>query len=205
MNQSIAAFIRRLNHQLPPKLLPIAQKIDTLNEMVGQVMLWLVLVTIALGTWNALGRFVGKAIGQNLTSNSLIESQWYLFDVFFLGGAAYTLKHNEHVRVDIFYHNWSPRRRAIADLVGTMLFLIPFCVLVIVSSWGAIVQSWAIGEVSPDPGGLPRYPIKTVIIISCVLLICQGIAEIIKNWAKLTGHLPIDSPTTEQMEIGDKG
>jgi TRAP-type mannitol/chloroaromatic compound transport system permease small subunit len=201
MKDRQTSLIQRINQQLPPKLLPIAQKIDALNEMIGKLMLWLVLITIGLGVWNALGRFIGRAIGQNLTSNGIIEGQWYLFDIFFLFGAAYTLKHNEHVRVDIFYHNWSPRRRAIADLAGTLVFLIPFCVLVIVASWQAIVQSWLIGEVSPDPGGLPRYPIKTAIIISCLLLILQGIAEIIKNWAKLTGHLPIDpapeQPTTE--------
>jgi TRAP-type mannitol/chloroaromatic compound transport system permease small subunit len=196
-DRQTVSIIDRINQQIPPKLLPIARKIDTLNEIIGRVMLWLVLVTIALGVWNAIGRFIGKAIGQNLTSNSFIEGQWYLFDVFFLFGAAYTLKHNEHVRVDVFYNNWSPRKKAIADLLGTLFFLIPFCLLVIISSWQSIVQSWAIGEMSADPGGLPRYPIKTTIIIGCVLLIIQGVSEIIKNWGKLTGIVPFESTESE--------
>jgi TRAP-type mannitol/chloroaromatic compound transport system permease small subunit len=196
------SILRRIIYRLPPKLLPIARKIDAMNEAIGKLMMWLVLATIALGVWNALGRYVGRAIGQNLTSNSTLEGQWYLFDLFFLGGAAYTLKHDEHVRVDVFYTNWSPRRKAIADLCGTILFLLPFCLLVIAASWQAILQSWIVGEVSPDPGGLPRFPVKAAILVSCGLLILQGIAEIIKNWAKLTGHLSIEAtPEPHEVEI----
>jgi TRAP-type mannitol/chloroaromatic compound transport system permease small subunit len=195
-------LLRRIIYRLPPKLLPIARKIDAMNEAIGKLMMWLVLATIALGVWNALGRYVGRAIGQNLTSNSTLEGQWYLFDLFFLGGAAYTLKHDEHVRVDVFYTNWSPRRKAISDLCGTILFLLPFCLLVIAASWQAIWQSWIVGEVSPDPGGLPRFPVKAAILVSCVLLILQGIAEIVKNWAKLTGHLPFEAaPEPHEVEI----
>ncbi len=195
-------LLRRIIYRLPPKLLPIARKIDAMNEAIGKLMMWLVLATIAMGVWNALGRYVGRAIGQNLTSNSTLEGQWYLFDLFFLGGAAYTLKHDEHVRVDVFYTNWSPRRKAIADLCGTILFLLPFCLLVIAASWQAIWQSWIVGEVSPDPGGLPRFPVKAAILVSCVLLILQGIAEIVKNWAKLTGHLPFETaPEPHEVEI----
>jgi TRAP-type mannitol/chloroaromatic compound transport system permease small subunit len=193
------AIFHRIIHRLPPKLLPISQKIDALNETIGRLMQWLVLATIALGVWNTIGRYIGRAIGQNLTSNSTLEGQWYLFDIFFLFGAAYTLKHDEHVRVDVFYSNWSPRRRAIADLCGTIFFLIPFCLLVIAASWQSTIQSWLVGEVSPDPGGLPRFPIKAAIIFSCLLLILQGISEIIKNWSRLTGHLSID-PTPEHHE-----
>jgi TRAP-type mannitol/chloroaromatic compound transport system permease small subunit len=188
------ALFHRIVHRLPPKLLPIAHKIDAVNEQIGRLMSWLVLATIGLGVWNTLGRYLGRAIGQSLTSNSTLEGQWYLFDIFFLFGAAYTLKHDEHVRVDVFYSNWSPRLKAIADLCGTIFFLIPFCILVIAASWQSTVQSLLMSEVSPDPGGLLRFPIKASIIISCILLILQGVSEIIKNWSKLTGHLPIDSP-----------
>lgn len=104
-------------------------------------------------------------------------------------GAAYALKHNEHVRVDIFYSNWQRKRKALADLVGTVFFLIPFCIMVIIFSWDAIIASWRIWEASPDPGGLPRYPIKAMIIVGFVLLIFQGISEAIKNLAILTGKL----------------
>lgn len=155
---------------------------------------------IGLGVWNVLGRYIGNAIGQNLSANSLIESQWYLFDLVFLLGAAYTLQHNEHVRVDIFYARWSRRRQALADLIGTLFFLLPFSVLVIVFSWDAIAQSWVVRETSPDPGGLIRYPIKTMIIVSFALLILQGISETIKNWAILKGELPSLAAQSSQEE-----
>ena len=85
------------------KLLKVAGAIDLFNEWVGRITYWLVLLMVAVGAWNVIGRYLGRIIGTNLTSNSLIEIQWYLFDVVFLFGAAYALKYNEHVRVDIFY------------------------------------------------------------------------------------------------------
>ena len=182
-------------HNAPPliaKLLPIARTIDHFTNAIGKLAYWLVLVMIGVGVWNVLGRYVGNAIGQNLSSNALIETQWYLFDLVFLLGAAYTLQHNEHVRVDVFYDGWSRRKKALADFVGTMLFLLPFSVLVIVFSWGAIAKSWAVLEVSPDPGGLPRYPIKTMILVSFALLILQGISDAIKNWAIFKGYLAVE-------------
>ena len=90
------------------KLLNIAKIIDTINEWVGKLTYWLVLLMILVGVWNVIGRYLGRLIGQNLTSNAFIEVQWYLFDIVFLLGAAYTLKHDEHVRVDLFYKDWSP-------------------------------------------------------------------------------------------------
>ena len=127
-------------------------------------------------------------MGQNLSSNSLLEAQWYVFDVIFLLGAAYTLQTNDHVRVDIFYKSLGDRQRAWVNLFGTLLFLLPFCGLVIFYSWGSVVNSWQIWEMSSDPGGLPRYPIKTMILVSFGLLILQGISETIKNWAIISGH-----------------
>ena len=164
------------------KLLRISRAIDTLNEWVGRLTYGLVLLMVLVGVWNVFGRYIGKLVGQNLTSNALIEIQWYLFDLVFLLGAAYALKYNDHVRVDLFYKDWQPRRRALVNFIGTILFLIPFCSLIIYYSWGNILSSWQIRELSPDPGGLPRYPIKSFIIISLVLLILQGISEAIKNW-----------------------
>ncbi len=172
------------------KLLGIASIIDTINEWVGRLTYWLVLLMVLVGVWNVIGRYLGRLIGQNLTSNALIEIQWYLFDIVFLLGAAYTLKHNDHVRVDLFYKDLPPRRKALVNFIGTLLFLIPFSLLVIYFSWGSIISSWQILEQSPDPGGLPRYPIKSMIIVSFLLLIFQGVAEAIKNWAIFNGQLP---------------
>ncbi len=171
------------------KLLSIAKIIDTINEWIGKLTYWLVLVMILVGVWNVIGRYLGRFIGQNLTSNAFIEVQWYLFDIVFLLGAAYTLKHDEHVRVDLLYKDWSPKRKALANFIGVFIFLIPFCLMIIYYSWGNIINSWKILEMSPDPGGLPRYPIKSMIIVSYILLIFQGIAEAIKNWAIFTGKL----------------
>lgn len=164
------------------KLLNLAQMIDLLNEGIGRITYWLVLLMVAVGAWNVVGRYLGRIIGISLTSNSLIEIQWYLFDVVFLFGAAYALKYNEHVRVDIFFKSWNRRQKALANFLGNLIFLIPFTSLLIYYSWGTVVNSWKIWEMSPDPGGLPRYPIKSVIIIAFILLILQGISEAIKNW-----------------------
>lgn len=176
------------------KLLQLSRIIDAFNEKIGRLTYWLVPLMVLIGVWNVAGRYIGRTIGQNLSSNAFIEGQWYVFDLVFLLGAAYTLKHNEHVRVDIFYSNWPPKRKALADLIGTIFFLIPFSIIIIWFSWETIVNSWAISEISPDPGGLPRYPIKSMILVSCLLLILQGISEAIKKFAYLK------NPTTSLEE-----
>ncbi|GAB4378257.1 MAG: TRAP transporter small permease subunit [Elainellaceae cyanobacterium] len=180
-------------------LLQLSRWIDALNERVGRATYWLVLLMLLVGVWNVIGRYGGYLLRQNLSSNALIEIQWYFFDLVFLLGAAYTLKHDEHVRVDVFYSSWSPRRKAWADLIGSLLFLIPFCLMVIYFSWNTVLASWAIWETSPDPGGLPRYPIKSMIIIGFVLLILQGISEAIKKLAFLRGNtsLPLEEDEHE--------
>lgn len=169
------------------RLLTFAHAIDRLTGWIGKMTAWLALLMLAIGGWNVIGRYAGKMIGQNLTSNSLLEAQWYLFDLLFLLGAAYTLQKNDHVRVDIFYKSLGDRQRAWVNFFGTLLFLLPFCGLGIFYSWESVVNSWKIWEMSPDPGGLPRYPIKTMIIVSFALLILQGIAELIKNGAIIWG------------------
>ncbi|MEA5535666.1 TRAP transporter small permease subunit [Crocosphaera sp. XPORK-15E] len=171
------------------KLLRIASIIDSINEWIGRLSYWLVLWMVLIGVWNVVGRYLGRFIGASLTSNGLIEVQWYLFDLVFLLGAAYTLKHDEHVRVDLLYKDWSVKRKALVNFIGVFIFLIPFCLMIIFYSWGTIINSWNSWEMSPDPGGLPRYPIKSMIIVSYILLIIQGIAEAIKNWAIFTEQL----------------
>lgn len=169
-------------------LLRLSRWIDAVTDRIGRAVYWLVLVMVGVGCWNVVGRYLGQAIGQNLSSNALIETQWYLFDLVFLLGAAYTLKHNGHVRVDVFQSRWSGKGKALGELIGTLLFLLPFCALVLWFSWDVVMASVAIRETSPDPGGLPRYPIKVMILVSFVSLIIQGISEAIKNAAVLTGH-----------------
>ena len=161
--------------------LKISQFIDRISEWCGKITYGLIILMISLGAWNVVGRYLGKIVGENLTSNSFLELQWYLFDLVFFLGAAYALKHNSHVRVDVFYKDFSPKQKAIVNIVGVIFFLIPFCGVVMFYSWKYVTNSWSIWEISPDDGGLPRYPIKTMILVSPALLILQGISEVIKN------------------------
>lgn len=183
------------------QLLRLARIIDRINGAIGRLSGWLVLMMILVGVWNVIGRYIGQAIGQNLSSNALIETQWYLFSLVFLLGAAYTLKHDEHVRMDVLYSSWSPQRKALANFIGTLLFLIPFSAIALWFAWTPILNSWNILEDSPDPGGLPRYPIKSFILVCFVLLIAQGVSEAIKNWAIYTGVIAPPTPTPPHLEI----
>ena len=136
---------------------------------------------VLLGAFNAVARYLGRSIGVQLSSNAFIEAQWYLFSLIFLLGASYTLKRRGHVSVDVLYAKCAARTKAWIDLVGTTLLLLPFCVFGIVVAWPSVRNSWAVREGSPDPGGLPRYPIKTVILIAFALLFLQGLAWAIRR------------------------
>lgn len=173
-------------------LLSMARAIDALNERVGRVTLWLVLLATLISAGNALMRY-----GADRSSNAWLEIQWYLFALIFLLGAGYTLKHNGHVRIDILYGRFSPRTQAWIDILGGLLFLLPLCGVMIWMGWNGFAASWAVGEISPDAGGLPRWPIKLVIPLGFFLLLLQGVAEIIKRAAFLAG-LPM--PRAEHAE-----
>lgn len=153
-----------------------SRSVDRLSEGVGTLIRWLVLAMVLLGAFNAIARYVGRWIGVQLSSNAFIEGQWYLFSLVFLLGAAYTLKRGGHVRVDVVYAKLAPRTRAWIDLAGTVLLLLPFCVFGVVMTWPSVRNSWTLLEGSPDPGGLPRYPIKTAILVGFVLVFLQGLA-----------------------------
>ncbi len=161
--------------------LRIASLIDRMNEYIGRWVYWLTLAMVIIGAYNALARYFDRFSGWSLSSNTYIELQWYLFSIVFLLGAAYTLMHDSHVRVDVFYGRLSTRGKAWINLLGTILFLFPFCTLMLVMSWPSVMNSWAVMEISPDPGGLPRYPIKTIIPLAFVLLILQGVSMTIKQ------------------------
>lgn len=143
---------------------------------------------VGVGAFNALARYLDKYTGLGLSSNMWIELQWYLFSIVFLLGAAYTLKADDHVRVDVLYSRLSRTGKAWINILGTLLFLIPFCGVVLWMSMSFVTNSWAILEGSPDPGGLPRYPIKTVIPVALVLVIAQGMSLVIREVAVLRGY-----------------
>jgi len=183
------------------KLLRFSGVIDAVNERVGRLISWLVLIMVLLGVYNAVTRKLSQTIGVDLSSNAYIEGQWFMFSLVFLWGAGYALKHQAHVRVDILYSRVSERAKAWIDIIGTCLFLLPLSILIVWVSYSYAANSWAILEGSPDPGGLPRYLIKSVIPIAFILLIFQGLSELIKQVAFLKGITPFIRPAHEEDGI----
>ena len=177
-------------------LLRLAHGIDRISEFLGKVSIYLILGLLAVGFYNVIVRYLGRFTGQHLSSNRLIETQWYMYSVIFFLIFAYNVKHDVNVRVDILYAKLSPKRKAWVDLLGTLLILIPFCIIGIwftfnpvLISWGRLPDgSFGTWEMSPDPNGLPRAPIKSFIILAFGLLLLQAIAQAIKYTAVLTGH-----------------
>lgn len=163
---------------------------DGLAEWTGRVVSWFALVMVLIGGWNALARWAGRRAGFDLSSNSLIEVQWYLFSLMFLLAAPYTLKRDEHVRVDVFYGRLGARGQAWTNFLGGLLLLLPFCATTLVFVWPGVVESWSIREGSPDPGGLPRYPLKAAVPVALVLLFIQGVSEVIKSGLVLFSRAP---------------
>jgi TRAP-type mannitol/chloroaromatic compound transport system permease small subunit len=161
--------------------------VDGLNERIGTAIRWLALVMVLVGAFNALARWLTRYTGVSLSSNAYLDLQWYMFSLIFLLGAAYGLNHDVHVRVDVLFSRLSRKTQAWIDLAGTVLFLLPFSVVMLWVSWPAVANSWSIREVSPDPGGLPRYPIKAVIIISFALLFLQGLSQMAKQLEVIRG------------------
>lgn len=175
-------------------LLKLSRFIDALNERTGWLVMWLVLITTLIATGNALAKYL---LGEG--SNAWLEAQWYGFGAMFLLGAGYTLRHNGHVRIDIFYQRLSPKGQAWIDLLGGVLFLLPVVGLLTWLSWPLLVESLRINEMSPDAGGLARWPIKLLLPLGFGLLLLQGISEIIKRIGVLTGDytLPAEKPAEE--------
>ena len=160
---------------------------DAWNKRLGQLCAVLLLLMTIIGALNAVLRYIGKSMGQNLTSNAMIEIQWQLFSVSFLLGAAYVLREDKHVRVDVLYGKLTRKRKIWIDLIGSFVFLIPFCLFGIWSSWNYVSNSWALSEVSSAAGGLPLYPIKTLIPMSFFLLLLQGLFNALRAFLFLQG------------------
>jgi TRAP-type mannitol/chloroaromatic compound transport system permease small subunit len=192
-------------------LLALSRGIDAISEFAGKIAKYLVLVVILVGFVNVVLRYTGRFTNQQLASNTFIEAQWYIFSVIFLLGFSYILKHNANVRVDFLYARWSPRRKALVDFFGTLFFLIPFTLIGIYISLNPVLQSWgqlpdgtidiAFWEISPDPDGLPRAPIKTMLIVGLMLLFLQAVSQLIKNGAMLTGHLKYEQEPELEEQI----
>jgi TRAP-type mannitol/chloroaromatic compound transport system permease small subunit len=171
-------------------LLAISRLIDAINTFVGRWISWLVLVAVLVSATNAVIRKVF-----NMSSNGWLELQWYLFSAVFLLAAGYTLLTNDHVKVDLVYQRVSRRTQLWIDILGTIFFLIPFCVVSIALSWPIVAGKIANGEVSNNPGGLILWPVWAFIPLGMFLLLIQGFSELIKRIAIMRGVIP-DPVTT---------
>lgn len=160
-------------------LLSLCARIDALSRSAGRAIAWLVLLTVLIAVGTALARKAGFG------NNGLLEIQWYLFSAIFLLGAAHTLEQDRHVRVDVLAKRWSPRVRAVIDILGHLVFLLPLVLVLTWLGWLDFLQSWRSGEVSADAGGLIRWPVKLLIPLGFGLLALQVLSELGKRVALL--------------------
>ena len=184
-------------------LLGMSRLIDGINERVGRSVYWLVLVAVVVSAGNAIVRKVF-----NYSSNSLLELQWYLFSAIFLLCAGYTLQRNEHVRIDVLAGRLSARAQTWIDIFGTVFFLLPMATLFIWLSWPIFVRTFAQHEISGSAGGLVIWPARLLVPIGFTLLALQGISELVKRVAFLTGHGPDPikrhDPLAAEMELAEE-
>jgi TRAP-type mannitol/chloroaromatic compound transport system permease small subunit len=214
-------------------LLAVAHVFDAITEFFGKLALWIVPIVIFVGSLNVVLRKLGEPLqsdlygritealtGRAVSQNQVTEVQWYLFSLLFFFSFAYILKHGVNVRVDFLYSKWSSKHKALVDLLGTLLFLIPFCVLGIYVTVAPVAFSWGcvssasqdsimsfLGnltcagepEIGPDPGSLPRNWIKSFIIVAFVLLLLQAFSQTIKYLAVLAGRDDVDKAMRSEV------
>ena len=166
-------------------LLKLSALIDGINHRMGHFVKWLVLAAVVISAGNAVIR---KIFGTS--SNAFLEIQWYLFAAVFMLGAAYAFLENAHVRIDALSSRFSARTRNWIDIGGMLLFLIPFCWILIQLSWPLVSLAYTSGEMSQNAGGLIRWPVYLLVPVGAVLLILQSASEMIKRVAFLRGVAP---------------
>jgi len=155
--------------------------IDQLNNKIGEWVSWLSTILVLIFCYDVVNRYVF-----NYSNPAIFELEWHLFALIFLLGAAYTLNGDRHVRVDVFYTKFSKKQQALVNLVGGLLFLIPFCIIIIQAGVPYVRNSYLMNESSSDPGGLPyRFLIKSVIIVGFVLLLLRAVSLIFKSFLVL--------------------
>lgn len=184
-------------------LIRFSRVVDLVNERLGALSKYLVVIAVVVGFANVVLRYVGRQTGRTLASNTYIELQWYLYGTLFLLAFAIVLRRGINVRVDFWYSELPRRRQLQIDLVGHVMALLPFALLGIYVSWGRVLTSWGrraggvwpsgwrvweTWEVSADAGGLPRAPIKTMILVAFVMLTFQALSEIAKTVTALRGN-----------------
>ena len=191
--------------RLPCRFLRAAFAIDTFHRRLAGGIAWLTLAMVLVGAYNAIARTLDNRVGTALSSNAYLEAQWYLFGIVFLLAAPYALRANAHVRVDVLYGGHGSRGRAWVDLLGSVLLAIPFCAFAIWTSKDFVVDSWMLGEMSNDPGGLPRWVLKPIVPLGFLLLLLQVVSEAIKNAAVLRGRSRDEAGLDEPGAQGGEG
>lgn len=166
-------------------LLKISGLVDTLNEWIGKLIMWLILAAVLISTGNAVMR---KAF--DIGSNAYLEIQWYLFAAVFMLGAGYVFLHDQHVRIDIVSSRLKRKTQVLIDVIGIALFLIPLCLVVAYMALPSVMLAYNTNEVSANPGGLTRWPLYVLVPIGFVLLAVQALSELIKRVAFLMGRAP---------------
>lgn len=184
-------------------LLGLSRAIDALNERVGHLAYWMVLIMALVSAANASSRYA-----LSIASNAWLELQWYLFSAVFLLCAGYTLLHNEHIRIDIVASRLSRRTQIWIDVFGLIFFLLPLSVYMMWSSWPVFMNAWNSGEVSASAGGLIRWPARLLVPAGFFLLTLQGLSELIKRSATLMGLIPDsvekhEDPALEQLHVDE--
>lgn len=166
-------------------LASLMRLIDGLNQTVGKAVAWLAVIMVVTQFVVVLMRYV-FGIGSIMMQESII----YMHSIIFMVGAGYTLLHNGHVRVDVFYREISVRKKAIIDLFGVIFLLLPVCLLIFTSSWDYVIQSWSIMEGSKETSGIQAvFLLKTTILTFCILLGLQGVALALRSFLTLNGTL----------------
>jgi TRAP-type mannitol/chloroaromatic compound transport system permease small subunit len=166
-------------------LLRLSRLIDGLSSLVGKLAMWLILATTLISAGNAIIR---KTVG--VSSNAWLEIQWYLFAAVFMLGGGYAFLRNAHVRIDFISSKFSAQTRNWIDIGGIVVFLFPLCYIMGTLSWPVVEQAFLSGEMSSNAGGLIRWPVYALIPLGFSLLALQGVSEIIKRAAFLTGDGP---------------
>jgi TRAP-type mannitol/chloroaromatic compound transport system permease small subunit len=165
--------------------LSMSRVIDQITTWIGKFTMWLILVVTLISSGNAIVR---KAF--DMSSNGLLEIQWYLFAAVFMMGAGYGFLKNSHIRIDFISSLLSDRTRNWVDVFGILFVLFPFCVLIISLSWPSFTGAYQNGEMSQNAGGLIRWPVYMLVPLGFSLLMMQGVSELIKRIAYLRGHIP---------------
>ena len=180
-------------------LLRLSSVIDAINVRIGKWMAWLILAAVLVSAANATVRKVFDT-----SSNSWLELQWVLFSAVFLLCSPWTLKDNEHIRIDILNNMMPAAMRNWIDTIGHLFFLLPLCIIMVLTGVPFFLSSWEINEQSSNAGGLPQWPGKSLIAIGFALLLAQGISELIKRIAVMRGLIPDpyrSHPGTHEAEV----